>query len=290
MKKFLIALLFLIASPVAAYYNPGAPSGFVSDFANVIDDSLETQMENKLVEFEKETSNEISVVTINDLDGDYIENFAEKLFKDWGIGKKDVNNGVLVLVAVEDRKMRIEVGYGLEGALTDAQSNWIINNEMKPNFQAGNYGEGISLAVDKIIGATKGEYVAGDNGSTDGKSGFNYEFIFWLVIVGFMWLAAILGRSKSWWAGGVIGGVAGVVLGFIWGFLWLGVSSIIGLTIFGLIFDYIVSKQYRAAKSAGHSVPWWIGGGRGGFGGGSSGGFGGFGGGFSGGGGSSGSW
>ncbi|OGF26649.1 hypothetical protein A2477_01790 [Candidatus Falkowbacteria bacterium RIFOXYC2_FULL_47_12] len=289
MKKIIVTILFLLALPASAYYNPGIPTGFVNDFAGVIivDDGTQQALEEKLVNFEKETSNEISVVTIQSLQGDYIENFAVKLFQEWGIGKAKQDNGVLVLVAVEDRKMRIEVGYGLEGALTDAQSNWIINNEMKPAFQAGKYGEGISLAVDKIIGATRGEYVPSE--SNGGGSGWDWNFILWVVIFGFMWLGSILGRSKTWWAGGAIGGAVGVILGLIWGFLWVGVGSIVGLAIFGLFFDFIVSKQYNAAKASGRNLPWFLGGG--GFGGGSSGGgFGGFGGGMSGGGGSSGSW
>ncbi len=286
MKKVFITILFLvIALPAGAYYNPGPADGFVTDFGNVIDDATEQQIEDRLFVFEQETSNEIAVVTVKNLDGDYIENFAEELFAEWGIGKQDKDNGVLVLVAIEDHEMRIEVGYGLEGALTDAQSNWIINKQMKPAFQEGQYGEGISLAVDKIITATKGEYVPSETKSSDG--GVDYGFIFWMIIIGFMWLASALGRSKSWWAGGVVGGVAGVIVGIIWGFIWLGVGSILGLAIFGLLFDFIVSKSYSNAKSAGKNYPWWIGGGRGGSGGG---GFGGFGGGMSGGGGSSGSW
>ncbi len=298
-KVFTTILLLFIATPILAYYNPGAPDGFVTDFGNVISDEMESEMENKLIAFEQETSNEIAVVTIESLssiDGedDYIENFAEKLFAEWGIGKSaqggpasgGKDNGVLVLVAIEDREMRIEVGYGLEGALTDAQSNWIINNQMKPAFQAENYGEGINLAVDSVISATKGEYVAEEK-IVESSNGWSWDFIFWMVIVGFLWLSSILGRSKSWWAGGIIGGVAGIVLGFIWGWLWIGVGSIIGLAIFGLILDFFVSKSYSNAKSAGKNYPWWIGGGRGGSGGG---GFGGFGGGMSGGGGSSGSW
>ena len=91
-------------------------------------------LETKLSQFEKDTSNELSVVTIEDLKGDTIENFAVKLFEDWGIGKKDKDNGVLLLIAKNDRQMKIEVGYGLEGALTDAQSFWIIQNVMRPAF------------------------------------------------------------------------------------------------------------------------------------------------------------
>jgi len=287
MKKLIITILFLLATPVFAYYNPGVPQGFVNDFAGVIDSAVKQDLEQKLVSFEKQTSNEISVVTVESLQGDYIENFAEKLFKEWGIGKAEQDNGVLVLVATEDRKMRLEVGYGLEGALTDAQSNWIINNEMKPAFQRGDYGAGINAAVDAIVAATQGEYVPAQAGGENG--GWDWSFIFWLVIFGFMWLGSILGRSKSWWLGGVLGGLSGIAIAVIWGFIWVGLFSILGLAVFGLIFDYFISKNYSKAKSLGKLPPWWIGGG--GFGsGGSSGGFGGFGGGMSGGGGSSGSW
>ena len=104
-----------------------------------------------------------------------------------------------------------------------------------------------------------------------------------------MWLASILGRSKSWWAGGVLGGIAGLIIGLIKGFIIFGLASLAVLIPFGLLFDYIVSKNYKKHKARG-TVPWWIGGGRGGRGGFGGGGFGGFGGGSSGGGGASGSW
>jgi len=138
--KFIsISLFFVALSGVAlAYTNPGSPTGFVNDFAGVFSGEQKATLEQKLVTFEKETSNEITVVTIKALDGDTIENFAVKLFEDWEIGKKDKDNGVLVLLAMDDRQMRIEVGYGLEGALTDAQSFWIINKIMKPAFQQEN--------------------------------------------------------------------------------------------------------------------------------------------------------
>jgi uncharacterized protein len=140
--------------------------------------------------------------------------------------------------------------------------------------------------------ATKGEYIPSENQAATKAKPFlgnlDPEFIFYIVIFGFMWLASVLARSKTWWAGGVIGAVVGIVLIFI--FSWLvGLISILILTPLGLLFDYVVSKKYKAGKVSG-VMPWWIGGGRGGSGGGFGGGFGGFGGGGSGGGGSSGSW
>lgn len=287
-KIFSIIILAAVCGQnVLAYSNPGQPTGFVNDYAALFSANEKTALEEKLVSFEKESSNEISVVTIASLDGDTIENFAVKLFADWGIGKKDNDNGVLILVARDDRQMRIEVGYGLEGALTDAQSFWIIKNIMTPKFQAGDFYGGIDGAVDKIISATQGEYVPETTNSE--TSGDVWESIIGFGIFFFIFLASILGRSKSWWAGGVLGGIAGIIIGLIKGFVLLGIISLVILIPAGLLFDFIVSKQYQAGKKRGH-IPWWIGGsGRGG-GSGFGGGFGGFGGGMSGGGGASGRW
>ncbi|MFH1522921.1 MAG: TPM domain-containing protein [Patescibacteria group bacterium] len=288
MKKLILITIIpclLFAGIVSAYYNPGTPDGFVNDYAGMLNESEKQTLEDKLVQFEKDSSNEISVVTIPSLEEDVIENFAVKLFEDWGIGKTKNDNGVLVLIARDDRQMRIEVGYGLEGALTDAQSWYIIDKIMKPAFQNEDYYSGIDQAVDKIIAATKGEYIP--ESQPEGKSN-NWEMIFWVGIFIFMWIASVLGRSKSWWAGGVLGGVAGVIIGLIKGFILVGLVSLAVLIPFGLLFDFIVSKNYAKHKSRG-SIPWWIGGGKGGRGG-FGGGFGGFGGGSSGGGGASGSW
>ncbi|MDD5071199.1 MAG: TPM domain-containing protein [Patescibacteria group bacterium] len=271
-----------------AYYNPGTPSGFVNDYAGMMSESEKQSLEVKLVNFESQTSNEIAVVIIPSLDGDTIENFAVRLFEDWKIGKAKNDNGILVLVAKEDRQMRIEVGYGLEGALTDAQSFWIIDGIMKPAFREEKYYEGIDQAIDKVIAATQGEYIP-ESQARESSGSFDWETIFWLGLFAMIWMASILGRSKSWWVGGVIGGIIGIVIGLIKGFLFFGLASIAILIPFGLLFDFIVSKNYAKHK-AGGTIPWWIGGGRGGRGGFGGGGFGGFGGGFSGGGGASGRW
>ncbi len=91
------------------------------------------------------------------MEGDYIENFAVKLFEAWGIGKEENDNGILLLVALQEKQMRIEVGYGLEGALTDAEASWVIQ-EMIPYFQQGEYFQGIDMSVDRMIAITKGEF------------------------------------------------------------------------------------------------------------------------------------
>jgi uncharacterized protein len=294
-RVLILGGLFFVLAPilVLAYVNPGSPKGAVNDFAGMLLPNEVEGLELKLDNFNKQTGNTIVIATINNLGGDTVENFAVQLFKDWGIGERGKDNGVLLLVSKEDREMRIEVGYGLEGALTDAQSFWLIRDVLTPAFKNGDYAGGLNGAVDKIIGAISGTETVPSGSSADSGSGFNLDWFFLVFFVP-IWLASILGRSKSWWAGGVIGGVAGAIIGIIYGFLYMGIIAIGGLAILGLVFDYFVSKSYGKYKSGGGVPPWWLGGGghsgRSGFGSGGGGGFGGFGGGISGGGGSSGKW
>ena len=144
MLKLLSGVFLLIPFVVFAYQNPGIPTGFVNDFAEMLTAEQRQSLEKKINDFEKTTGNELSVVTVSGLGGDTIENFAVKLFEDWGIGKKNKDNGVLLLIARDERQFRIEVGYGLEGALTDARSFWITQNILRPAFQKGDYYGGIS--------------------------------------------------------------------------------------------------------------------------------------------------
>jgi uncharacterized protein len=180
----------------------------------------------------------------------------------------------------------------MKGNLTDIGTSYIQSDIVRPAFQAGNYALGINGAVDKIIGLINGsDAVPSDYSSSNTGSNINLNKIFnfgFFFIILFQWILAILARSKSWWAGGVVGVVAGVILGFIFTLI-IGVIASVIFGGVGLLLDYFVSKNYQKYKSEGRRYPWFIGGG--GFGGGSSGGgFGGFGGGSSGGGGSSSSW
>jgi uncharacterized protein len=282
-------LTLFLGKSVLAYTTPGTPTGFVTDFADMISPDREQSLSTQLTQFKTETSTEIAVVTIPNLGGDSIENYANELFREWGIGTKENNNGVLLLVSKEDRQMRIEVGYGLEGALPDATASSIIRNDITPLFKQNEYDAGIQTGVDKIIQATRGEYVAPPE-EKKGISGNVIEILFFVFIFGFNILISILAPSKSWWLGGVIGAVVGGLVGF---FIWSIVGSVVlgGVLLgLGLLIDYFVSKGYQKHKND----PTRPGGFWGGFGGGSSGsgggGFGGFSGGSSGGGGASGSW
>ena len=134
MKKifsiFLLLFLLLFASPVFAVEYPGSPEGYVNDYAEVISPSKEQELEDRLSGYESSSGNEIAVVTIDSLEGITVEEYAVELFEKWGIGKAEEDNGVLFLIAIDDREMRIEVGYGLEGDLTDAQTKLILENKI----------------------------------------------------------------------------------------------------------------------------------------------------------------
>lgn len=258
MKKiFLIVCLALFSFLGFSQNFPAKPNKLVNDFTNTLNSAQIAALESKLVAFADSTSIQISVVLIQSLEGYDIQDYGYQLGRAWGIGGKDKSTGVLVLVAKGDRKVTIQTGYGMEGALPDAIAKRIIENEIKPGFKSGDYFAGLNAGTNAIISYTKGEYKNTDPKKSKKGSGFPIGLVVLIVIV------VIVLISKGGSGGGgrnVIGGRGGANI-----FWW---SLLAGLGSSG-------------------------GGGSGGFGGGSSsdgGGFGGFGGGSFGGGGASGSW
>lgn len=297
MKRVLSIILGLLIGwgtlvPAFAYSSLGNPTGFVSDYTGTISIDQDQVLEAKLSQFKNETTNEIAVVMVSTIGDDTIENYANELFRDWGIGGNERNNGILVLIAKDDRLARIEVGYGLEGAVPDLLAKQILDDVILSRFKDGSYVLGIDMGIDALMSATRGEYTATAQSSGSGPSASELFNTFLFIIFFFVpILASLLGKSKSWWAGGVVGGGFGLLNVLVNFFAFTLIANIllgVGAVVLGLIFDYIVSKNYGKGGSGGHG-PWFFGGG--GFGGGrSSGGFGGFGGGSSGGGGASSSW
>ncbi len=297
---FLLGLFLVTGSRVFAYYNPGQALGFVNDYAHLLKPEQINALNKKLQNLEDVSSNQIAIVTIKSLKGDTINNFAVRLFADWKIGQAKKDNGVLILVAEQEHKMRIEVGYGLEGALPDAIANQIIVNVLRPAFKTGNYYQGLNLATDQIIAATKGEYKANSvkTNNTSFLNHLDFSSVLFLLFIIFNLIISLwrhLAKSKSWWEGGIIGGGLGLFLALLF-FRTLVFLITLPLVIaaIGLVLDFLVSRVIPPPKAPGkgRGPSWWwfLGGGgpgRGGFGGG---GFGGFGGGGSGGGGASGSW
>lgn len=206
---------------------PPTVKKYVVDETGTLTSSQINSLMTKLVNFEKATTNQIIVYLIPSLNGEPIENVAVEIARKNKIGKKDNNNGVLVLVAIKDRKMRIEVGYGLEGALTDAISSQIIRNDMQPEFKKGNYYEGLDKAVDDIIAVTKGEYAADKKGKKNETGSIIFVIVMFLMVIGFIIFAIIRKASrfgKRMVTGSKGSGLGDVATGFLIGSLFNGSS------------------------------------------------------------------
>jgi len=285
MKRFVPILLAALLLPVFAhaYFTPGEPQGFVNDYAQIFSTEEKIQLEAKLSQFQKQTGNEIAVVSINSLVGDTIENFAVKLFEDWRIGKKGEDNGLLLLIAKEDREMRIEVGYGLEPYITDLEASHLIQNVLVPAFRDEQYYAGVNEATDLIIKKLDGDTSAAFSASAEEVPDFSGYVVFGLF--GLLFLTRLFAQTRSWWLGGVIGAAAATVVTSLFGFANAGLISFLVLVPLGFFIDFIFSRIGPGGGPGGlPGMGSW--GGRGG----SGGGFGGFGGGSSGGGGASGRW
>ncbi len=145
------ALLLLFAAAVFAATNFPALTGRVVDSAQVINAGSRSAIEQKLQDLESKSGIQLVVATVKSLEGQDVETYANQLFRTWGLGEQAKNNGVLLQVAPNERTVRIEVGYGLEGTLTDALSSVIITNALVPRFKTGDFSGGIERGVDDII-------------------------------------------------------------------------------------------------------------------------------------------
>jgi uncharacterized protein len=153
------ALLICLAALVAATAQPRFPAltGRVVDDANVIDAATKARLDEKLKALEDKTGTQLVVATLPSLQGYDIADYGYQLGRHWGIGQKGKNNGAVLIVAPSDRKVRIEVGYGLEGALTDAVTKLIIENAILPRFRAGDFSGGIARGVDDVLQVLSGD-------------------------------------------------------------------------------------------------------------------------------------
>lgn len=261
MKKTLLFILLISSVCLQAQIGkvvpkkPSPSEGLVHDKTNTLTAEQESHLESKLIAYDDSTSNQIAVIIISTTDGNSIEDVALEILRTWGVGgQADKDNGIVLLIAIEDRKVRIEVGYGLEGAVSDYTAKSIIDNEILPNFKAGNYYRGIDEAIDAIVKAAAGRYEA-PKGYRKGKTGLKDWQVF-LIVVGVWLFLGMISKGKG--GGGYASrrGYRGLGGGVLGGGAWGG-------------------GGWRGGG--------WSGGGGGG-------GFGGFGGGSGGGGGASGSW
>ena|ERR1019366_3017515 len=251
---FVLSFHFGIAQNIESRPNP--PKA-VNDFGNMLAPFQRDALEQKLEAYNDSTSSAIVIITVQNLNGNDIAEVALQYLRGWGIGTKDKNNGIVILVSKEDHKARIETGYGMEGVIPDVTAREIIDDKMIPAFKENDYYRGFDNAVDAVIQAAAGEYKANPSGK---KGGPSFKTIFILVIL-FIFLL-------SFFRGGGGGG---------------SYMSRRGSTGLGALPWFLMGNLLGGGGRGGGGF------GGGGFGGG-GGGFGGFGGGGGGGGGASGGW
>jgi uncharacterized protein len=258
LKKITMLLLLLVTALVAFSQQLPPKSGtLVTDYTNTLSAGDKQQLENKLVAFNDSTSTQIAVVIMKSV-GEYdINEYGLKLGRAWGIGAKGKNNGIVLLVAIDDHKLTIQTGYGAEGGVPDAITHSIIQNDITPRFKQGDYYGGINAGTDDLMKYMKGEYKAVNQPQRHARGGGGGSFGILFIIIVFIILLVMRGGGGG---GHVIGGRG------ISPFWWFLGGTMIG-------------------RGSGGWGGFSGGGGDGG-----GGGFGGFGGGDFGGGGSSGSW
>ncbi len=263
MKNFLLLVFLFCCQSVFAQKieNKPQPPKAVNDFGNFLEPFQRDALEQKIRNYNDSTSSAVVIVTVPSLDGYDIAEVALKYLRDWGIGTKEKNNGVLILVSKEERKARIETGYGMEGVLPDILAKQIIDDRMIPYFKQNDYYRGFDNTINAIIAAAAGEYKADPKSGSEGRSGIPTIII--LVVLFFIII--------SFFKGGGGGG---------------NYMSRRGSRGLGALPWFLMGSMLGGGGRGGGG----FGGGGGGFGGGGGGGFGGFGGGGGGGGGASGGW
>lgn len=291
MRKILLLLsgMLVLASLCQAAELP-ALHGHVNDYAALLSPDAAGKLEAELTAFEQSDSTQVVVLIVPSLEGQDVESYSIAVVEKWQLGQKGKDNGALLLIAAKDRKMRIEVGRGLEGKLTDLVSGRIIRNEIRPAFQKGDFDAGVGAGVHAIMATVRGEYSAEPRDIRHGKQGANP--IFTLLI--FVAVASVFlgGMSRLL---GALAGAVGLPIAAALSFGGLSLVLLAVLVAGGFLMGLFLSFLFGSGGRGGFGGPFFggFGGGYGGggFGGGSSGG-GGFsgGGGSFGGGGASGDW
>lgn len=284
MKKLIIVLLLVL--PCLAHALDVPPlRAHVNDYANLLSPGAAQRIESELSAFEQSDSTQIVVLTIPSLEGESLEEFSIKVAEAWKIGQKGKDNGAILLVAKQERKIRIEVGRGLEGKLTDLVSGRIIRNEIAPGFKAGDFDAGVGAGVTAIMAVVKGEYTA--SAADEPRERKSSRPIGTLLI--FLLVACVVLGAVSKVLGGLAGAVGLPIIASVL-FSGTGLILIIILAIVGFFGGLFLSFLFGGGRGGGFGGGPFLGGGfGGGFGGGSGGGFSGGGGDF-GGGGASGDW
>ena len=219
MRHTALALVVCSAIASAAQDIPARPERYATDQAGVVDGARLAALNERLAQFERETSSQVLVYVARRVpEGATVEAFASAAFKAWKVGQKDKDNGVVFFVFVDDRQMRLEVGYGLEGALPDIRAASIIEDHAKPRFRQGDFAGGVEAAAEQVMRAARGEPYQG-TGRTRAEAGAaDGPIASWYWLIPLAALAAAFGNARGapaadrWSRAGGAGGITAVLL------------------------------------------------------------------------------
>ena len=198
--RALAAVLLALAAAVVSAQSalpslPPVPTRYFNDYASLVDAATAQRLESRLRQFDQETSTQVVVVIYPELPWPSLEDFTIRAAEAWKVGRKGLDNGAILFVFVNDRRVRIEVGYGLEGALPDAIANRIINEQIVPAFQQGNFSQGVEAGATAIMAATRGEYTAPAQPATRTRGGGGGSIL--MVVALLLFINFVLGRNMS---------------------------------------------------------------------------------------------
>ena len=236
MKKVLTAFFLLLTSTTAfaAVVPPNPPTGYILDQAAILSPETESALEAELSKLEQETSTEIAILTTDSLQENAIAEYSIEVARAWGVGQAQNDNGILLVIAPVEREVRIEVGYGLEGVVTDAQSSQIINKVMVPLFHTGDYDQGTIEGISYLNKLARGETFTVEENQDFNSDFFSVGLIYAIPIIWFF--LSYMSNTKSWW----MGGVAGAIIGFL---IFQTIVGVLIIAVGGLLFDFLLSTK-----------------------------------------------
>jgi len=207
----LITVLLFFGGTGYSLEVPSRPANYVTDMAGLLTSQQISTLDKLLASFESKTSNQIAILIVKSLEGENLEDFSIRVAETWKLGQKDKDNGILLFIALKERKIRIEVGYGLEGVVPDGLAGSIIRHEIGPYFRKGQYYQGLEAGLRALMSATAGEYRPTAKSKKTKNVAFS-SFIFFILILFFI-ISRLFGRrryrrssSMFFWGGGGFGG------------------------------------------------------------------------------------
>jgi uncharacterized protein len=256
MIRFCCWLLFLpLVSSVFALDVPPL-SGRIVDLANLLPADVASSLSAELAEHERKTGNQIAVLTLPSLEGEPLEEFSHRVSTTWKLGRKGTDNGVLLLVVPGERRIRIEVGYGLEGALTDAKSAQIIRREIVPRFKSGDFPAGISAGVKAIMATIEGTYTAPHELP---QQSVPWDIFFIAIVIGAFVGGSLFGGTLKG-VGSILSGLLSFVIALPTGWKLALVAAVLGMLTAVLISALSAVSPAGRRRRGGWDYPGWGGG------------------------------